>query len=333
MVPHDIPGTWLWDCVDEWHRLNPGQMASQMILKVTTAQSVTALVSESVSWSSIGCPTQYSGQCPDVSQTGSYALRQVSEPLPDAATVPRPAHDIPAAIGSGDIRSKGGNPSLFGWDVLPHFTCRPTSPDKTGARIEEVKEPIHQYAPRPVAKVSQTAALAQRKHKQAYITTAKIHDDKVVLDIYNCTMEIPITITQWELLLLAPKLHAQVTDATIKHHIPREMAQILIEEIDKDRNYHNKYAQNSHMPAAFTVVHTQHNNTDNLHNGYLNTLPKPSDQQEEVEVAAESNTLRTILLTVNSQAKIEVILDPGCQVITMSEEVYNGLAIAYNPSV
>jgi hypothetical protein len=201
--------------MDEWHRLNPEQTALQMILKVATAQSVTALVSESVSRSSMGCTTQYLGQCLEVSQTGSYALRQVPGPCPNAATAPWPARDIPAARGSKDIRSKGGNPSPFGQDAPPHFTHGPTSPNKTGAWIEEVKEPNHQYAPRPVAKVSQPAALAQRKHEQAYITTAKIHDDKVTLDIYNYTMEITITVTQRELFLLA-KLRTQVRDATIK---------------------------------------------------------------------------------------------------------------------
>lgn len=171
MVPRDIPGTWLQDRLDEWHWLNPGQMASQMILEVAMAQSVTVLVSESVSRSSMGCPAQYLGQCPEVSQTGSYALRQVPGPHLDAATVPRPVRDIPAARGSGNIGSKGGNPSPFGQDALPHFTRGPTSPDKTGARIKEVKEPNHQYAPRPPAEVSQPAAPAQRKHEQAYCTS------------------------------------------------------------------------------------------------------------------------------------------------------------------
>ena len=62
------------------------------------------------------------------------------------------------------------------------------------------------------------------------------------------------------------------------------------------------------MPAAFTAAHTQPDNTDNLHDGYLNTLPEPSDPQEEVEVAVESNALRTIHLTVDGQDKIEAIL-------------------------
>ena len=132
---------------------------------------------------------------------------------------------------------------------------------------------------------------------------------------------------------VTPELRAQVVDTTIKRRIPRETAQILIEEIDKGRNYHNKDTQDLHMPAAFTAARTQPNNTDNPHDGYLNMLPETSDPQEEVEVAAKSNALRAILPTVDGQDKIEAILDPGCQVVAMSEEVCNVLAIAYDPSV
>src|SRR6201996_4085324 len=95
----------------------------------------------------------------------------------------------------------------------------------------------------------------------------------------------------------------------------------------------NEDAQDPHMPAAFTAARTQPDNTDNPHDGYLNTLPEPSDLQEEVEVAAKSNALRAILPTVDGQDKIEVILDPGCQVVAMSEEVCNALAIAYDLSI
>ena len=141
-------------------------------------------------------------------------------------------------------------------------------------------------------------------------------------------MEIPITVTQRELLSLATELRVQIVDATIKRRIPQETVQILIEEIDEGRNYRNEDAQDPHMPAAFTAARTQPDNTDNPHDGYLNTLPEPSDPQEEVEVVAESNTLRAILPTVDRQDKIEAILDPGCQVVAMSEEVCNALAIA-----
>jgi hypothetical protein len=86
--------------------------------------------------------------------------------------------------------------------------------------MEEIMETNHQYVPRLLAKVSQPTAPVQRKHKQAYITMAKIHNNKVVLNIYNHMIEIPITVTLWELLSLVPELHTQVADTTVKCCIP-----------------------------------------------------------------------------------------------------------------
>jgi hypothetical protein len=109
--------------------------------------------------------------------------------------------------------------------------------------------------------------------------------------------------------------------------------QILIEGIDNGCNIHKEDAQGLHMLAAFTAAHTPANNIDTLHDGFLNTLPKPTNSQEEVEFAAKSNTLHVILPTVDGQEKIEAILNLGCQVVAKLEEVCNALTITYDPSI
>jgi hypothetical protein len=52
-----------------------------------------------------------------------------------------------------------------------------------------------------------------------------------------------------------------------------------------------------------------------------------------VKVAMESNALRAILPTIADQEQVEAILDPGCQIVAMSEEVCIALGIAYDPNV
>jgi hypothetical protein len=54
---------------------------------------------------------------------------------------------------------------------------------------------------------------------------------------------------------------------------------------------------------------------------------------EPVQVTAESNALRAILPVVDGQDKVEAILDPGCQIVAMSEEVCNALALLYDPTI
>jgi hypothetical protein len=54
---------------------------------------------------------------------------------------------------------------------------------------------------------------------------------------------------------------------------------------------------------------------------------------EPVKVAMESNVLRAILPTIVDQEQVKAILDPGCQIVAMSEEVCIALGIAYDPNV
>jgi hypothetical protein len=50
-------------------------------------------------------------------------------------------------------------------------------------------------------------------------------------------------------------------------------------------------------------------------------------------VAAKSSALRAILSVIDGQDKVEAILDLGCQIVAMSEEVCNTLALHYNPTI
>ena len=95
-------------------------------------------------------------------------------------------------------------------------------------KAKESKTPdniVHPYAPARESKETMMKPGEQtvpQRQEVAYMTTAKIHNKKVAHDIYKRTMQLPITITQRELLSLAPELWAKVADATIKHRIIRE---------------------------------------------------------------------------------------------------------------
>ena len=80
MVPRNVPGNWLRDCVDEWHRRNPGQMALQMLLEVAVVKTVSVPSGEVAGQSYLSYPAQAMGQGPEVLQPGLYALRRQAGP-------------------------------------------------------------------------------------------------------------------------------------------------------------------------------------------------------------------------------------------------------------
>jgi hypothetical protein len=188
----------------------------------------------------------------------------------------------------------------------------------------------------------------------AYTTAAKVHSPQIAKTVYERAMETPITVTQRELLSLSPEVRAHVADITIKKRVPREQpAMVMIEEVsddDEDNLYSEEEdeperkaprkpegAREAHMPAAFVAAARSLPPDATIiadpYEAYLRESANSSEQSKPVRVAAESNALRAILPTVDGQDKVEAILDPGCQIVAMSEEVCNALALPYDPTI
>ena len=67
---------------------------------------------------------------------------------------------------------------------------------------------------------------------------------------------------------------------------------------------------------------------------YYRSLPPGLDPVEEaLTVALESSAIQLIAAFVDNHHRLECILDPGCQVITMSTIKCNGLGLAYDLSI
>src|SRR5260370_1159487 len=65
-----------------------------------------------------------------------------------------------------------------------------------------------------------------KKADTAYRKIPAIHDAKITTDVYQRTLETPVTITYHELLSLSPEVRAQVRDAiTSKRVPPKDIAQ------------------------------------------------------------------------------------------------------------
>ncbi|OBZ76104.1 hypothetical protein A0H81_03920 [Grifola frondosa] len=65
---------------------------------------------------------------------------------------------------------------------------------------------------------------------------------------------------------------------------------------------------------------------------YLRGL-KPGETPEVLTVAKESHALRSINGLVDNKEDVEGIIDPGSQIISMSEEVCHALGLIYDPTI
>jgi hypothetical protein len=364
MVPRSITGNWLRDRVDEYHRQNPGQMAAQMLFEVATTVATPRI--EAASQSYVRYPATEANQF-SISENvaRAYALHRPSRLRPEVVITTRPPrHSGRVGLGenAGGADSEAA-PQVRSEEAPPPMTQETeTSTAKKGKQVEFAQEPTHPYAAipdaihKPVAGPAKPAIKepAVGRHDPAYTTTTKAYDPRIAKIVYERAMETPITVTQRELLSLSPEVRAQIADITVKKRMAREQAaMVMIEDCpDEDEDLFQQafekaheaqktlttqVTQATHMPAAFAaaarIPPVDATIIADPYEAYLRESSTNTKPTEPVRVAAESNALRAILPVVDGQDKVEAILDPGCQIVAMSEEVCNALALPYDPTI
>jgi hypothetical protein len=322
-VPRSVAGIWLCDRINEYHLLNPNQQgAAQMLCKVASATGFAAMIQEEEEPSSNNKTVHFK---PTVGQPSMYAYKQ--------STIKGKAKEAtpPCIV---EIHSKDGSkaePTRFTREFPPHIPQQPDS-DTDGSAVEH-----------PFAKPSQmrdpldgedSDLLPPHKSKRAYTTTSQIYNAKVAHKVFEQILSTRITLLQQELLSLAPELHIKIADATVRKHISRMDTQAVLENIPEVAPSRSSEA---HMPASFSkAIQELPTNATIIKDPYEALLHQRlggDGSNKPVKVAMESNALRAILPTIVDQEQVEAILDPGCQIVTMSEEVCIALSIVYDPNV
>jgi hypothetical protein len=65
---------------------------------------------------------------------------------------------------------------------------------------------------------------------------------------------------------------------------------------------------------------------------YLNNLA-PGEKAVPPKVAKESFALQSIMLSMDNKEEIEGIVDPGSQIIAMSEDMCHDISLHYDPTI
>jgi hypothetical protein len=185
-----------------------------------------------------------------------------------------------------------------------------------------------------------------KRNEPAYKTLPPVYDGKIASTVYDRAMSTEVTLTQRELLSLSPEVRSQVREATSARRTPPT----------KEHNI-NILADDPQLPFAFDDLDDDEEEvnekpTATLFNSkgepftpppgaiivpdpyetYLKSLPRGTIP-EQLIVAKESSALRSIFPLVDNQQDVECILDPGSQIIAMSEYLCTDLGLIYDPSI
>ena len=121
-----------------------------------------------------------------------------------------------------------------------------------------------------------------------------------------------VTLTTEELLSISPEVQTKFRKAITPKHITNETVSTNILAEDE---------------ADSTPIIIE-----DIYENYLKTL-RPNETAAKFIVAKESHSLCSINVEVGDLTIIEAVVDPGSQIIAMSEEVCHELGLAYDPSI
>ena len=374
-VPRDIPGEFLKDRVDEWHRRNPNQLIQGTISSNTTLFGAVVPSSTPV----IPTPRVHTETIPTYQLSAQDRISALEAELfnlrvrhqtgfvPTVKTRSQRAADrsqIKETVATAQDKTKPARIT----EIIEDNEKTPepiTATEPVVPLSQQAEHPFRRardatYVPPSVHKDEQPKpnAPSTAKRDVAYRTLPVIHDPAIANAVYNRALESHFTITHRELLSLAPEVRSQLRDAVSSKRVPtKEPAPVLQTNILQDDDlspltdeelaylfpdedpvpYNVKHEpapvlalaslQCNHMPDDAIIVE------DEIDRYYRTLSPGQTPDPGRLIVAKESSALRAIIPLINNHLKVESILDPGCQIIAMSEDVCHELSLPYDPTI
>ncbi|KAJ7900842.1 hypothetical protein B0H13DRAFT_2275275 [Mycena leptocephala] len=316
-VPCHIQGHNLRERIQEYHRTNPNQIAAAQMM-LDTHQNFTY-----AHHGSNRLTIEERQRCLDQENEALEKLRQ-------AQYIQTRAQAHHAAEAGGPVEEPEQPIRRFLPRPRPvvNSTPAPSVPNRFAAAPARVEAPTQHIPEHPYAQV-RDAAYAEPKD------APHVLDNKVVSNVFERSMDAPVTISQRELLSLAPDVRSHYKEVTtsrrvaIEPHVAHAEPQLLstidetlpfetepafcFEELDSSRDAERAFSTfTNSMPTTFQQAVERELPCDALvtHDEFATlydagVMPVPGD----MHVAVDSCAIRAVLPIVDNQRHIECIYD------------------------
>jgi hypothetical protein len=366
-VSRDISGEFLKDRIDEWHRRNPNQRAASTLIHTIVEDQTYPTADNPFNPTSI---YQLSKTERIATLEAELFHLRTKKVLPTStiqtraqkAKAPVVANDDREDIATTRTQNQARIEEVDDEDdqqvhpkaskVTPPVTITNTQP----STVQPTTLPEHPYrhakdaaytppTNRNVGAQDKGTPAVPKKTEPAYRTLPPIHDPAIAATVYKRSMDTQVTLTQRELLSLSPEVRSQVRDSTTTRRIANKDQPITrnlfqIEEEDQ-MDYNPDTPRYPASTFAFATSDYHHHTTakgsvvvsDPVEAYYRSLNPEEEPDLERLIVAMDSAAVRAVSALIDNNQKTECILDPGCQIISMSNNICHELGLAYDPTI
>jgi hypothetical protein len=306
-TPQSIPGQYIKDRIDEWHKRNPSTSTSSSLMyeiNPVVTSSQTSVSTNMVLMSSTNVFTV--DQRIAVLEQEIFNLRNAKRTF-DGVEILKPAH--------------ANEPTPTEQPKAPESTTKPAPPPEKPTATTQ--PPLHPFTnvtetssqPPHECNFATAPAKPTKEKEPAYHYVAPIQNLCTVINIYNKSMQTPhITLSLEELYAISPQVRNRLREAIMPKRVLNETVSThaLIEQVPDDEE------------TSITVP--------DVYKTYINSLA-PGERPIPLNIAQESHALRLITMVIDNREEVEGIIDPGSQIIAMSEAICHDIGLVYDPSI
>jgi len=355
-VTRNTPGRYMADRIDEWHRRNPNQLAAATLIHTIDRRVVQeSQLIPSIPRFTSSTYTLSNNERIATLEAELFNLRKTKDnPIASVRTRAQKAREEVEAEDEREVAAARKEipriEEVEDEDAAPKQTSKP--PIVTVPAVQPIV-PEHPYRNARDAAYSppvnrNVAAKPNQNFKRpepVYKTLPPIHDSTIAANVYKRSMDAPITLTQRELLSLSPEVRSQVREATTTRRLPNKEGNTMQNYLDTEEedDYGSQQIPRTIPDTVPTfAVENAHHRTppygsiivaDPIETYYKSLRPGELPDPDRLVVAIESGAVRSIFALIDNSQKKECILDPGCQIIAMSEATCHELGLAYDPSI
>ena len=364
-VPRTIPGVWFKERVDEWHKRNPGNIIAaglatvgNFMYKCVQPTSVES-TDEVISGGALRLSTE---ERIDELERAILALRKQKfdgveithpkgfKPAADRGkAVPKESVEVPKGVGA-----KGKEPGQV--EILKGGGAsskeEPKEKEK-GKEKEEVLQipkdpfaniPEAQYAPPNVRNFGAAPDKVPKDREPAYKTVAPFADHDLLEGVYDRILKgTKLTLSLEEILNISPDMRDKFRKDSTPKRVPiKEMNKVKAREVNMVLETELPFGvEDGELVSEGDLLGGFDEEGSSEETGivcpdpyevYLANL-RPGDERKDLYVAKESHALRSIMMMVDKKENVECILDPGCQIVAMAEDVCHDLGLTYDPTI
>ena len=353
-VPRVMAGNNMRERVATWHKTYPGHLAANLLSSNARGDlydpydpaydGYSAYYDADVATLLLGNVNTSSAYSLDAEARIQAIVRELNElrrnrgKVFDGVEVPPPPHkrrdpemaptreDAPPAIPGDPVRGAHHIPPM----PVPIIPAK--VPDKPN---EHDVSPLHPFDHARDASYIPTAprAYAQLPRQAAARVRAPIESDKLTDAVFNRLFQrCSVLVTPEELLAIAPDIRAKARVAVTPKR-PEGVANAAPNAALEQEIAPDPFDRSIPSAEAIRVEYEEGRRglAELPYEAYINEFADGA--RENLQVATESEQLRTVISTINNRVEVECILDPGCQIVAMSEKVALKSGVSWDPRV